>query len=327
MKTILNFSYGSNLLGRRMTQRVPSARPVETAVLRGFELRWHKVGQDGSAKCDIVASAAPGGLVHGVVYELAAAEKHFLDAAEGLGRGYEEMQVGLETASGAHIHAWTYYATDKDADLLPFTWYKALVLAGALERGLPSDYIDRLRAVAAIEDPDPRRAALNGALAAPQQQVCRTRDLNMPLLESERVIVALDFESAAQARQLVAQLGDQPRVFKIGLQLLTADGPVVVRELVTAGKQVLLDLKLLEIPNSVAGAVAAAGALGVSMVTVHASGGSAVLRAAVDAAHLYPQLKVLALTVITSMRDVDLHEVGVDTGLAEQVLRLARLSA
>lgn len=143
---------------------------------------------------------------------------------------------------------------------------------------------------------------------------------------NSRVIVALDFENAAQAAKLVAQLGTSATFYKVGLQLLTAEGPSVVRELVAAGKQVLLDLKLFEIPNSVAGAVAAAGQLGVSMVTVHASGGLAVLRAAVEAARPYPQLRVLALTVITSMRDQDLREVGVTATVQEQVVRLARLA-
>jgi orotidine-5'-phosphate decarboxylase len=141
-----------------------------------------------------------------------------------------------------------------------------------------------------------------------------------------RVIVALDVESSARAAKLVEQLGAATSFYKVGLQLLTADGPAIVRELVAAGKQVFLDLKLFEIPNSVAGAVAAAGQLGVSMVTVHASGGSAVLRAAVEAARPYPQLKVLALTVITSMRDQDLVEVGVNASVQEQVVRLARLA-
>ena len=141
-----------------------------------------------------------------------------------------------------------------------------------------------------------------------------------------RVIVALDVERSAQAAKLVEQLGAATSFYKVGLQLLTAEGPAVVRELVAAGKQVFLDLKLFEIPNSVAGAVAAAGQLGVSMVTVHASGGSAVLRAAVEAARSYPQLKVLALTVITSMRDPDLAEVGVSASVQEQVVRLARLA-
>jgi orotidine-5'-phosphate decarboxylase len=143
---------------------------------------------------------------------------------------------------------------------------------------------------------------------------------------SSRIIVALDFDSAVQATKLVEQLGPAATLYKVGLQLLTAEGPSIVRELVSAGKQVFLDLKLLEIPNSVAGAVTAAGQLGVSMVTVHASGGLAVLRAAVEAARPYPQLKVLALTVITSMRDQDLREIGVNATVPEQVVRLARLA-
>lgn len=143
---------------------------------------------------------------------------------------------------------------------------------------------------------------------------------------NSRVIVALDFENALQAQQLVEQLGNSTQFYKVGLQLLTAEGPSVVRQLVAAGKQVFLDLKLFEIPNSVAGAVAAAGRLGVSMVTVHASGGLAVLRAAVEAARPFPELKILALTVITSMRDQDLQEVGLNATVTEQVVRLARLA-
>jgi len=143
---------------------------------------------------------------------------------------------------------------------------------------------------------------------------------------NSRVIVALDFENALQAEQLVEKLGNSAQLYKVGLQLLTAEGPSLVRHLVAAGKQVFLDLKLFEIPNSVTGAVAAAGRLGASMVTVHASGGLAVLRAAVEAAHPFPELKVLALTVITSMRDQDLQEVGIYTTVPEQVVRLARLA-
>lgn len=143
---------------------------------------------------------------------------------------------------------------------------------------------------------------------------------------NSRVIVALDFETALQAKKLVEQLGNSAQFYKVGLQLLTAEGPSIALQLVAAGKQVFLDLKLFEIPNSVAGAVAAAGRLGVSMVTVHASAGLAVLRAAVEAARPFPKLKVLALTVITSMRDQDLQEVGVNDTVTEQVVRLARLA-
>jgi len=148
----------------------------------------------------------------------------------------------------------------------------------------------------------------------------------MSISPNSRVIVALDFDNAEQADKLVAQLGPSAEFYKVGLQLLTAEGPAVVRKLIAAGKQVFLDLKLFEIPNSVEGAITAAGQLGASMVTVHASGGSAVLRAAVQAARPFPQLKVVGLTVITSMRDQDLHEVGLSTTVAEQVIRLARLS-
>jgi len=148
----------------------------------------------------------------------------------------------------------------------------------------------------------------------------------MSISPNNRVIVALDFENAGQVDKLVEQLGTSAEFYKVGLQLLTAEGPAVVRKLISAGKQVFLDLKLFEIPNSVKGAVTAAGQLGVSMITVHASGGSVVLRAAVEAARPFPKLKVVALTVITSMRDQDLQEVGLSTTVAEQVVRLARLS-
>jgi len=146
------------------------------------------------------------------------------------------------------------------------------------------------------------------------------------LSPNNRIIVALDFETTVEAAQLVERLGTSAQFYKVGMQLLTAEGPSVVRQLISAGKQVFLDLKLFEIPNSVAGAVTAAGKLGVSMVTVHASGGSAVLRAAVEAARPFSNLKILALTVITSIRDQDLREVGVTVTVQEQVMRLAQLA-
>jgi orotidine-5'-phosphate decarboxylase len=144
---------------------------------------------------------------------------------------------------------------------------------------------------------------------------------------SSCVIVALDFESSAAALALVERLGADTSHYKVGLQLLTEAGPELVRTLVAAGKQVFLDLKLHEIPNSVAGGVMAAGKLGASLVTVHASAGSAVLRAAVAAAKPFPNLRVLALTVITSLSDQDLPEIGLAPSVQDQVERLARLSA
>jgi orotidine-5'-phosphate decarboxylase len=141
------------------------------------------------------------------------------------------------------------------------------------------------------------------------------------------VIVALDFPTKAEAMALVSVLGDEASSYKVGLQLLAEEGPQVVRDLVAKGKHVFLDLKVHEIPNSVTGAIRAAGKLGASLVTVHASGGAAVLRAAVAAAAPFPQLKVLALTVITSLTDNDLPEIGLPPSVREQVERLAALAS
>ncbi|WP_330296799.1 orotidine-5'-phosphate decarboxylase [Streptomyces sp. NBC_00503] len=142
-----------------------------------------------------------------------------------------------------------------------------------------------------------------------------------------QVIVALDFDSHRAAGELVARLGDACGAYKVGLELLTAAGPGLVRELVARGHEVFLDLKLFEIPDSVAGAVRSAGALGASMVTVHAMGGTGIMAAAVEAAREFPRLKVLALTVVTSMTSGDLADVGIASSTDEQVLRLARLAA
>ena len=141
------------------------------------------------------------------------------------------------------------------------------------------------------------------------------------------VIVALDLESRRETLQVVRALGPQADFYKIGLQLLTLEGPGFVRELVAMGKQVFLDLKLHEIPNSVAGAVKAAGRSGAAMVSVHASGGATVMRAAVDAARGFDRLQVLALTVITSLGDADLQSIGLAPSVRDQVCRLAQLAA
>ncbi|MET8406286.1 orotidine-5'-phosphate decarboxylase [Streptomyces sp900116325] len=143
---------------------------------------------------------------------------------------------------------------------------------------------------------------------------------------SSQVIVALDCDNRATADAVVEQLGGECRFYKVGLELLTAAGPEIIKDLVAQGKEVFLDLKLFEIPNSAAGAVRAAGALGVSMVTVHGMGGSNIMSAAVDAARDFPGLRILALTVVTSMTEADLADIGVDDTVDEQVLRLARLA-
>jgi len=140
----------------------------------------------------------------------------------------------------------------------------------------------------------------------------------------ERLIVALDVSSAQAARELVSTIGAAAGIYKVGLQLFTAEGPGLVRELVNSGLKIFLDLKLHDIPHTVSRAVKAAADLGVTMLTVHSSAGSAVLRAAVEAAG--GKLAILAVTVLTSFSDEDLDETGVSDPVASQVLRLAALA-
>jgi orotidine-5'-phosphate decarboxylase len=143
----------------------------------------------------------------------------------------------------------------------------------------------------------------------------------------QRLIVALDVSTAAAARKIVAAVGDSAYTYKVGMQLYTAEGPAIVRELVASGRNVFLDLKYHDIPNTVGAAVREAALLGVSMLTVHASGGGKMLRAAVDAAQaIKPDLLVLAVTVLTSLDDVELGKIGLREGVSAQVLRLAALA-
>jgi len=143
----------------------------------------------------------------------------------------------------------------------------------------------------------------------------------------QRLIVALDVSTAAAARKIVAAVGDSALAYKVGMQLYTAEGPSIVRELAGSGRRVFLDLKYHDIPNTVGAAVSEAAQLGVSMLTVHASGGGKMLRAAVEAAHaIKPEVLVLGVTVLTSLDDVDLGKIGLRGGVLDQVLRLAALA-
>jgi orotidine-5'-phosphate decarboxylase len=142
-----------------------------------------------------------------------------------------------------------------------------------------------------------------------------------------RLVVALDVSSAEAARRIVAAVGDSAFTYKVGMQLYTAEGPSVVRELVASGRRVFLDLKYHDIPTTVGAAVREAAQLHVSMLTVHSSGGGAMLRAAVEAAANKPASPlVLAVTVLTSLDDGDLDKVGVRGNVEGQTLRLGALA-
>jgi orotidine-5'-phosphate decarboxylase len=142
----------------------------------------------------------------------------------------------------------------------------------------------------------------------------------------QRLIVALDVSTAAAAQKIVAAVGDSALTYKIGMQLYTAEGPQVVRDLEASGRQVFLDLKYHDIPNTVAGAVSEAAKLGVSMLTVHAAGSGKMLRAAVDAARVRPGLMVLAVTVLTSLDAYDLDKIGIRGTVEDSVVRLATIA-
>jgi len=142
----------------------------------------------------------------------------------------------------------------------------------------------------------------------------------------QRLIVALDVSSAAAAQRIVAAVGDSALTYKVGMQLYTAEGPQVVRDLVASGRQVFLDLKYHDIPTTVGAAVAEAAKLGVSMLTVHATGGDKMLGAAVEAAKARAGLMVLAVTVLTSLNASDLEKNGVQGSVEDSVVRLATIA-
>jgi orotidine-5'-phosphate decarboxylase len=148
-----------------------------------------------------------------------------------------------------------------------------------------------------------------------------------PLEEArKRLIVALDVPDAASAVALVNQLENSCRWFKVGLELFAAAGPAVLEPLLKRGHSIFLDLKFHDIPNTVAGAVRSAAALGVRMMTVHAAGGPAMLaasRAALDGLDDPPEL--LAVTVLTSVDSPQMSAIGIERSPAEQVELLARM--
>ena len=146
------------------------------------------------------------------------------------------------------------------------------------------------------------------------------------------IIVALDMANPQKALNLAEELAPLIGAFKVGKQLFISSGPDVVRKLRATGAKVFLDLKLNDIPNTVAKAVISATDLGVQMTTVHASGGTEMLAAAENAAHEQAAMLraeaplVLGVTVLTSMDDKNLAELGIGGSVQEQVLRLAKLA-
>jgi len=147
----------------------------------------------------------------------------------------------------------------------------------------------------------------------------------------DKLIIALDVATPTKALDLVKQLHNVAGMFKVGSQLFTAAGPQIVRDIIAHDSKVFLDLKFHDIPHQVAGAARSAAELGVSLFTIHASGGSEMMRRAVDsvnevAAKTGVRSNVLAISVLTSIDQTVLSQIGVTSTPSESVLRLVKLA-
>ena len=154
----------------------------------------------------------------------------------------------------------------------------------------------------------------------------------MNTLAKGKLIVALDVDNAQRARELLSILRDQIEMFKIGSQLFTIAGPDIVREVVKSGARVFLDLKFHDIPNTVAAAGVAATQLGVSIFNVHAAGGREMMRRTADAVSQVaaregiPRPSVIAVTILTSVDETVLSDIGMHSTCEDQVRTLAQLA-
>lgn len=155
----------------------------------------------------------------------------------------------------------------------------------------------------------------------------------MNTVPENKLIVALDVDTAEKARELFNSLRGVVGMFKIGMQLFTSAGPSIVREIVAAGERVFLDLKYHDIPNTVAGAAVEAARLGVSIFNIHAAGGSEMMRRTADAVTAVSERegltrpKIIGVTLLTSADAKVLGEIGVANSPQQQVTALAQLSA
>ena len=142
------------------------------------------------------------------------------------------------------------------------------------------------------------------------------------------LIVALDVNNRQEAEEKVKLIGDAVNFYKIGLELFSAEGPDVVRTVTGLGKKVFLDLKLHDIPRTVERAVKSAANLGVDLMTIHSVGGKAMISAAANAAAEFGANapKILAVTVLTSLDQSDLNDIGVERTPAEQVAQMGKLA-
>ena len=159
---LYNFSFGSNMSSNRLLARLPNAKRVGTAILKGYELTFDMLFSDGSGKCSIQKTDKADALVYGVVYEVNTDEKLILDEIEG--PGYDCVDIAVELLNGQTIDTHCYIANTHDEDVLPYDWYVKHVHRGALEAGVPKAYSDAILNRPQKSDPNKERAAIEFAV-------------------------------------------------------------------------------------------------------------------------------------------------------------------
>lgn len=154
--TFLYFAYGSNMSIRRLRARTPSAELLGSAKVSGYRLVFDKWSRDGSAKADCHKTGNLTDQVLGALFRIGKNDRAALDTAEGVGNGYDAIEIVVFSAGAAH-KVLTYIATDKRPGLQPYAWYIQHVLMGARELGLPADYVADIERIASQVDPLPER--------------------------------------------------------------------------------------------------------------------------------------------------------------------------
>ena len=154
------FAYGSNLHPVRLIERVPSARLLGPVCIGQHQLKYHKRSHDGSGKCNILYTENPKDKVYGALYSIQPEHKQLLDHFEGLGYGYIDDDISVEL-KGKSYQCFTYRAQNQyiEDDILPYHWYRDLVLYGAKYLGFPEDYIQAFVNKKSIDDPDSKQSA------------------------------------------------------------------------------------------------------------------------------------------------------------------------
>ena len=163
----LYFGYGSNMLTDRLQHRCPSAEPYATAELPGYALAFSKPSSDGSGKAAPIEHA--GGSLHGVLFSINVDELGTLDRVEGEGTDYKRTLVEVRSTSHSEpLKAVTYFAMKYAEGFMPFKWYQALVLAGAMQHNLPVHHQDHIKKFPTLLDPKPNHRSRRAAIKALQ---------------------------------------------------------------------------------------------------------------------------------------------------------------